>query len=529
MKTLGRLLLFCFFAAAGVGLALYVGTSAGMSPLPLLVARPASVAADPSSPVADALPAVLPPPPEAAPAVPARRYGQKVVPPPDEPLPSDLLHVARSEPAAAENAPVAVRPTPPASKATVTGQRGGRLQIHIHDEDIRKVLDLLGEQGNLNILASKSVEGKVSATLNDVDIAGALAAILKSTGYVFRREGNFLFVGTPDDFSNLDQATDHLGARTYRTNYITAAELRALIAPLLTEKVGMVSVAPAAGAALGAADAAAAGNRLAGGELLVVRDYTAVLDRIDRLVAEVDVRPPQVAIEALIVSVKLSDADHRGVSFQSLCNPTNPPAGLGAPAGAASGVALAGGSKLGFLDAGLDAFLEALHAVGDTRVIAAPRWMALNKQRAEIHIGNTLGYVNQAAAETASTPSVGFLKTGLQLRLRPWISNDGLIRMEIQHELSDGDVALRGGLTLPNKSVTQATTNVMVGDGCTVVIGGLIHQQAIRVTTRLPVLGSLPWVGCAFRRTTEAVERHEVLLLITPRIVYEPAAGRSGR
>ena len=111
----------------------------------------------------------------------------------------------------------------------IDAEGDGRLTIHIQDDDIREVLDMLSEQGNLNILASKSVQGKVSATLNGVDIDSALEAILKSTGYVSRREGNFIFVGTPEDFTTMEQALDRVGTRVYRPNYVTAAELQTLI------------------------------------------------------------------------------------------------------------------------------------------------------------------------------------------------------------------------------------------------------------------------------------------------------------
>ena len=172
--------------------------------------------------------------------------------------------------APAATVPASSRPVQTASprgKTTVNGEGDGKLRIHIYDEDIRKVLDLLSEQGNLNILASKSVEGKVSATLNGVDIDSALRAILKSTGFVSRREGNFIFVGTPEDFNNIEHGMDRIGTRVYRTNYITAAELKALITPLLTEKTGVVSVSTPAEAGIPTSDSAAGGDKFAGGEV----------------------------------------------------------------------------------------------------------------------------------------------------------------------------------------------------------------------------------------------------------------------
>ncbi|MEN6407020.1 MAG: hypothetical protein ABFC77_11175 [Thermoguttaceae bacterium] len=417
-------------------------------------------------------------------------------------------------------------------KTTVLGAAGGKLSIHIFDEDLRKVLDLLGEQGNLNILASKNVQGRVSATLKDVDIDNALKAILKSTGYVSRHEANFIFVGTPEDFTNIEQGMDRLGTRVYRTNYITAAELNSLVKPLLTPRVGVSSVSSAAEGGIASSDAGSGGNKFSGGEVLLVRDFEAVLSQIDQLATEVDVRPLQVSIEAMILSVKLSDSDSFGVNFQLLRDNPNIKFGFGSPATSLSNFTLDGGLKFGFLDSSLGAFIEALETVGETNVVANPRLMVLNKQRAEVQIGEKKGYVNQTMTSTSTTQSVEFLDIGAQLRLRPFISSDGLIRMEIHPELSDGDVKVDTSgtsvVTLPNKELTQVTTNIMVRDGCTVVIGGLIREQLTNQTTQVPVLGSLPWVGFAFRQTKETTERREVLVLITPRIVYEPGTCQEG-
>jgi type IV pilus assembly protein PilQ len=474
---------------------------------------------------------------------PAALYGQEVVPAPSGQQLSNVLDLLRKGLAAPQAGPTPPPPPPAppdrsrgAPNSSIDGEGDGKLRIHIYDEDIRKVLDLLSEQGNLNILASKNVEGKVSATLNGVDVQGALSAILKSTGYVAHREGNFIFVGTPEDFNNLEQAMDRVGTRTYRPNYVTSAELKALITPLLTEKIGVLSVSTPAEAGIALNDSGAGGDKFPGNEVLVVRDYEAVLCQIDQMVAEVDVRPMQVSIEAMILSVKLDDTDKFGVNFQLLRQNPDIKFGLGSPSTSLSdaaepaGFPLNGGLKFGFLDGTLGAFLDALEQIGDTNVIANPRLMVLNKQRAEFQIGEKLGYISQTITETTSTQSVEFLDTGTQLRIRPFITSDGVIRMEVHPELSDGEVTVEpNGVTLPNKRLTEVTTNIMVRDGCTVVIGGLIHEQLTNTTSQVPVLGNLPLVGFAFRQTTEETLREEVLVLITPRIVYEPGTCQEGQ
>jgi type IV pilus assembly protein PilQ len=565
MKTLRRFGLLGICAAIGVGWAVIVGICSSPTNDPIKSSKTALTAAAPVVVVEEAkrqqdvIPSQLPPSPELVvtlPPPPAEPIGpviaqphpiraqQYVPPPPPEPegtssgksaLP-DLMKLLKERLAAPTQAMGRTSSSPVTSqayqspvKSTIKGEGDGKLRIHIYDEDIRKVLDLLSEQGNLNILASKNIEGKVSATLNGVDIDSALDAILKSTGYVAKREGNYVFVGTPEDFNNLEQSLDKIGTRVFQPNYITAAELKLLITPLLSEKIGAISVSSPAEAGIASNDTNAGGNKFAGNEVVVVRDFEAVLAQIDQMVEEVDVRPLQVSIEAMILSVKLKDNDKFGVNFQLLRDNPNIKFGIGSPAETLANFKFdEGGLKFGFLDTSLGTFLNALETVGDTNVVANPRVLVLNKHRADIQIGEQKGYLSSTVTETSTTYAVQFLELGAQLRLRPFISSDGLIRMEIHPELSDGDVTTVNGVTLPNKTITQVTTNVMVRDGCTVIIGGLIKDQLVTNTSQVPLLGSLPIIGIAFRNTDETIERHEVLVLITPRIVYEPGTCREG-
>jgi len=578
MRTFRRVALLCTFAFLGVGLAVCVGywaprPVAGVERSEPPDPRPSggSLALDPghrkplSQPALRGADLIAPGPTCSAPlgplpAEPYLAHTQQFMP---ETGKSALEEVrdyvqeqldSESEEAAAEEGPSATGGTPvpppvppagakkpspvgaaeggperPSAKPRVDGEGDDNLSIHIPDIDIREALDFLAAEGNLNILVSKSVQGKVSASLRGVDVAGALDAILKSTGLVARREGKFIFVGTPADFDSLEQAMDKVDTRVYRPNYVTAAELQALIQPLLTATVGVVSVSAAAEVGIASDDAAAGGNKFAGADVVVVRDYRAALAQIDQVVEEIDVRPLQVAIEAMILSVKLDDKNQFGVNFQLLRDKANVKFGLGTPAASLSEVKFdKGGLKFGFLDSSLGAFLDALETIGDTNVIATPRVMVLNKHRAEIQIGEEKGYVSTTITETSSSQSVEFLKLGAQLRLRPFISSDGLIRMEIHPELSDGSVDTSSGYTLPNKEVTQVTTNVMVRDGCTVVIGGLMRAQLSTTTSQVPLLGNLPLVGVAFRSKLETTERRELLVLITPRIVDEPGSCQEG-
>ena len=417
----------------------------------------------------------------------------------------------------------------PRGETSLKSEVDGLLTVNMKNADIRDVLESLGRQGGLNILVGKTVQGTISATLKGVSIDDAMGAVLKSTGYVARREGKFIYVGAPADFDAMEHAMDKIGTRVYRPNYVNAAELQTIVQPLLTADVGVVSVSSPAEAGIGADETNVGGDGFAGAEVLVVRDYEAVLAEVDQMVDLVDVRPPQVHIEAMILSVKLKDEDKYGVDFEFLRNKDNLKFGIGSPESTLADFKFEDGAlKVGFLDSNLGAFLEALESIGDTNVIATPQLMVVNKHRAGIQIGDQKGYVSTTVTETTSTQTVEFLEVGTILRLRPFISSDGIVRMEIHPELSSGDVKLKGAFTVPEKTVTQVTSNVMVRDGCTVVIGGLMREELSTTANQVPFFGNLPWVGFAFRSSTETTERREVIVLITPHIIYEPDTCNQG-
>jgi type IV pilus assembly protein PilQ len=458
----------------------------------------------------------IPPPPE--PGDKANATGRAA--PPPNPL----------EPQTTKSAPPVTPSARSRPKIVKSGEGDDHLSLDFQDADIRDVLELISHEGGLNILPSNSVKGKVSASLHDVNLQTALSAILKSTGYVTRRQGNMIYVGTSKDFQDLEQAVDKVGTRIYQTNYVRAADLQALIQPLLTPNgIGTCTVTPASETGIAVDNNKAGGDTFAGGDSLLVRDYEAVLAQVDQVVAQIDKRPMQVAIEAMILSVKLDDASAFGINFSALRDKLHLKLLSGTPSDALSSVVAGnGGMNFAFLDTSLGVFLEALETVGDTNVIATPHLTCINKHPAQILIGSQLGYISSTVTETSTAQNVNFLEVGAQLRLRPFISTDGQIRMEVHPELSTGQVKLEGGFTLPEKDVTQVTTNVMIRDGATVIIGGLMREDLISNTTQIPYLGSLPGVGWLFRQKSDETVRSEILVLITPHIVYDAEACAEG-
>jgi len=431
-------------------------------------------------------------------------------------------------------------PRPDAAGLTITSGRpeivvdDTGLQLELRDADIRDALHAMAKLAKLNVVLSSSVQGKVTVSLNGLSPRDAIFAVLRVPGFVSQEYGGVIYVGTEQEIQNLGYVTDQLATRIYRPNYTPAKELESLIKPLLTPQIGLITISTAAESGIAPDATNAGGDKYAGTDILIVRDYERVLQEVDRIVREIDVRPAQVAIEAMILSVNLDDEDQFGVSFELLRNEGHIKFGWGLVPKSLNDIKFDNtGMKLAFLDGSIGAFVNALESIGDTNVIATPRLLVLNKHRAEILIGKELGYVSTTFTETSSSQTVDFLKVGAQLVIRPFISNDGLIRMEVHPELSTGSVQITNNFTVPNKDTTQVTTNIMVPNGVTVVIGGLMREDLETSASQIPFLGNLPLVGAAFRNKTETTKKQEIIVLITPyivddyRIAADGAASRS--
>jgi type II secretory pathway component GspD/PulD (secretin) len=244
-----------------------------------------------------------------------------------------------------------------------------------------------------------------------------------------------------------------------------------------------------------------------------------------------------VLIEAVILTVTLNKDQEFGVNFgvvdaaRSLLGVVgngatlNTTLGFGPSKVLSAGGQVAGNSntgfaadehglKFGFIDNNVQGFLRALQTIGRLEVLATPRLLVLNKQLAELQLGQLLGYTTFSQSQVSTVQSVQFLPVGTLLRVRPFISSDGMVRMEVHPERSSGQVINN----IPQTDTTEVTTNVMVPDGATIVIGGLMENVDNKLEAGLPILGDLPWLGFLFRQRQHTHLKRELVVLLTPRI-----------
>ena len=430
----------------------------------------------------------------------------------------------------------------------------GAFEIAVEDVPLPQVLNMLAIQSRRNIITSKRV-GSVSITANlfDVTFYEALDSILHIASLCYDEQGNFIYVMTCEEKLQRERAGRTLEDRVYYLDHISPIDAESLAKPLLSSDGSMSKLGEVQGGfAPGKTEAGS--DEWAHEPVLVVRDYTDNLEAINTLLKDVDTPPKQVMVESTILVTK-SEGDYAWgmdvsvllkANFSSLINPLNPVGWLqnvdgqqlnpGQQTQTNNAIGIqstvgdtkaAGGFKFGILNDNVGVFLRLLDDVSDTMILARPKILALNRQRAQVLVGERIAYLSTTQTETATTQAVQFLDTGINLILRPFISRDNSIRMELYPSVSEyrlrkiGDGATLGFTTVPDEITNEITTNVRVRDGETIVLGGLFKDKAVTSRKSVPGLGDVPLVGAAFQGQDDKVQRQEIIFLVTPTVVQE--------
>jgi type IV pilus assembly protein PilQ len=420
------------------------------------------------------------------------------------------------------------------------------------DFGVRDALAMLGRLCGKNIVPSPNVKGVLAfRSLTNVTFEEAMDAIL-GDNLKYEQKGNLIRVYTREEYNN----PDRMRYKVFTLYYISAAEAMKLIAPVLSGTGSIQgSTPPAVTVTTGESISAGTGggDTMALNDTIVIMDYPENIAEAERMLKELDVRPKQVLVEATILSATLNEGMEMGVDLNfaagvSLTGTTasggtqdsvlggvlegsqtaglNPLQQVGALSAGSpietAGFTNVGGSglRIGISSGDFRAFITALETVTDTTILANPKILAVNKQLGQVYIGTKIGYTSQTTqTQTSTTQQVDFLDTGTKLTFRPYIGNDGYIRMDIHPKDSSGTLKANN---IPDEQSTELATNIMVRDGQTIVIGGLFRDVVVTSRSQIPLLGDLPLIGALFRSTTDTNQRQEVIVLLTPHIIDEP-------
>ncbi len=444
----------------------------------------------------------------------------------------------------------------------------GMIPVFNCEEDfgVRKALALLGSICQRNIVPTPNVDGVLAfRRLTNVTFDEAMDAIL-GDNFKYERRGSLIRVYTKDEYKKIKEDPDRKMYKVFTLYYISAAEAQNLITPVLSSDAQIQVSSPAETGISGGTGGSSGGRRSSGGggsiasgggdsmalnDTIVVYDYPEKIEEAAEVIKAIDIRPKQVLVEATILSVLLNEGMELGVDLNllggasldgtsstaqmgttdlTLTTTTTPisqiAAGVVGSALETSGFAsVVGGSglRIGVRSGSITAFITALETVTDTTVLANPKILAVNKQEGSVLIGRNLGYRSSTTISTggiATEGEVEFLQTGTQLVFRPFIGNDGYIRMDIYPKDSSAEIDNDG---VPQETTTELSTNIIVKDGETIVIGGLFRDVVVTSRSQVPLLGDLPIIGALFRSTSDSTRREEVIVLLTTHIIEEPS------
>lgn len=378
-------------------------------------------------------------------------------------------------------------------------------EIRFHDADLTDVIRTLSGQGGFNIVSGTSVSGKVTYDLRDVTTLQALEAALKINGYGIEHVGDIMFVKSLNELVSQPETKEippgqsvavRLYSKSYRIVYSDVSEVASAVRENISRH-GRITV-----------------NK--SNNIIVVEDTEEGISKIDTLLKNLDIVPKQVLIEAKILEVRLGNDMQLGIDWNNVFKGGDASYTL-SEANFARRPESSGSAGLFFnvVTPNFDLFLNALQEKGDLKTLATPKLLALDNREAEIIIGGRLGYRVTTTINQVTTESVEFLDIGTMLKITPRISDDGIILLSIHPQVSDG-VIEQG---LPTETTTEVTTKVLIRDGESIFIGGLIRDRKEKAVQQIPILGDIPIIGNLFRKTTDSISRTETIVMITPHIV----------
>jgi type II secretory pathway component GspD/PulD (secretin) len=444
-----------------------------------------------------------------------------------------------------------------------------KVSLALNNTNIVDALVYLSEKAEINVAVSKSVEGRATLSLNNVAIRDVLDIILLSNGLACEKRGEIFYVLPAADYEALhgEKWAEVRQVKVFKLRYAKPADV-ATILYTLKSNVGSVVVDNDTGTlvvmdtnekinqmketidsvdsesatkvfnlqyanakdvevnlmprldtkGVGSVKADEKYNRL------IVTAPLGKMDEIEKIIRQLDVKIKQVLIEAKIVRVKLTPAYEFGIDWERLLN--REAATVESHFAFDSTLTRFGKIVVGKLGASnIDATLKLLKTVGETKLISSPRISALNNEEAKIFVGTKEFYTQTTTTVSTGTPTtavaVTFIDVGVQLKVIPVINDNGFILMKILPEISrvDRTVTIATGDKIPVVDTTNAETRVMVKDGNTIIIGGLIKNETQRDTEKFPVLGDIPVIGNAFKHVREDKEKTELVVFLTPHII----------
>ena len=421
---------------------------------------------------------------------------------------------------------------------------GDRISLNFQSIEVRAVLQLIADFTELNLVASDSVTGSITLRLQNVPWDQALDLVLKTRGLDSRQIGNVLMVAPAQEIAERERQEIEANKQLAELAPLQSEFIRIRYAKAI-DVVGLFEAGSEEGGSLISERGSVVVDERTNS--IVVTDTAAKLAEIRDLIEKVDIPIRQVMIEARIVIASSNIDEQLGIrwgggylnvsgdKFTSIAGDTASATNLnsqligGGQVDMPSapfvdlGVAEAtSGFAVGFTstDLFLTAELSALEASGEGEVVSQPKVITGDKQKASIKSGTEIPYQEGAASGATTT---AFKEAVLKLDVTPNITPDDRILLDlVVNQDSVGDLVPSGnGGLIPTIDTTELMTQVLVGNGETVVLGGVFKNEELVKVEKVPLLGDIPYLGNLFKSTANSQQKTETLIFITPRILSE--------
>lgn len=385
---------------------------------------------------------------------------------------------------------------------------------------IQEVLRLFAHQYALNLVVGGDVTGKVTVQLEDVTLADALNAILKTNGYHYIVENDVILVKPFDRDVNGELVT-----RVFPLRYLDGFELKKTLEPMLSPKGKIEALNSEPGAE----------EEEKRSDLLVVTDVWENIESITDVVSRLDVSSPQLQIEVRLVETIIGGEKQVGFNWPKKVSSTLTGGETTAPITKSQSTSgpqrlLSGWYTLPEVDENftwgvltvdeLQAALEWLAKDNNSRLVSNPKVTTLNNRKALIRIGTTVPVPEVSRGISGDLLSFKEKEVNMNLEVIPRINTGGQITLQV-HPILEEIIGFTGPSDTPQPitSKREVETTVAVDDGQTVVIGGLIKENSSKNVEKIWLLGDIPLLGYLFRHTTTKKEKSDLLIFITTKIV----------
>ena len=433
------------------------------------------------------------------------------------------------------------------------GYTGERLSLNFQDIPVRAVLQLIADFTGLNVVVSDSVDGNLTLRLKNVPWDQALDIILKAKGLSKRESGNVMLIAPSEEIAAQEkidleaqaQVTELAPIRSafFEINFAKVTDLASLFEG--NSEDGQLNLLSPRGSII-------MDERT---NTLIVKDTDTVISEIRRTLKKLDIPVRQVLIESRIVIAADDFKKELGVRFGTTSIKANGSDGVKATTGNIAGVnditdsaignladadngtifpvasptgadrlnvdmpviGAAGSIAFTVLSGGnlLDLELSALEAEANGEIISSPRVVTSDRHEAFIEQGVEIPYLS---ATSSGATQVQFKKAVLSIKVTPQITPDDRVIMDLSvNKDAVGEVFAN----IPSIDTRQVTTQVLVENGDTIVLGGIYETETRNELDKVPVLGDLPLIGSLFRHTLESIQKQELLIFVTPKILKD--------